>query len=64
MADMETYSYARAARMFSKRLIVLRGVSDGRAPLSGKLSDWTETLEEIGLGLAAALKLAHAEIAR
>jgi adenosylhomocysteine nucleosidase len=64
MVDMETYSYARAARMFGKRLIVLRGVSDGREPLSGKLTDWTETLEEIGLGLASALNIAHAEIAQ
>lgn len=55
MVDMETFAYAHAARQFGVRLICLRGISDGRAPLSGKLADWTNTLEEIGDGLAAAL---------
>lgn len=59
MVDMETYSFARAARHFGARLIVLRGISDGRAPLTGKISDWTHTLEEIGEGLAAALAHVH-----
>ncbi len=55
MVDMETFAYAHAAHYFRARLICLRGISDGRTPLSGKLTDWTHTLEEIGDGLAAAL---------
>ncbi|MES1157174.1 MAG: 5'-methylthioadenosine/S-adenosylhomocysteine nucleosidase [Alphaproteobacteria bacterium] len=54
MVDMETYSYARVARLFGKPLISLRGISDGRAPLTG-ISDWTDTLEQIGASLADAL---------
>jgi adenosylhomocysteine nucleosidase len=55
MVDMETFAYARAAHHFGVRLICLRGISDGRAPLSGKLTDWTDAQEKIGDGLAAAL---------
>ena len=62
MVDMESYAYARAAWAFGARLIVLRGISDGRAPLSGKLTDWTHTLEEIGDGLADALERVHAAL--
>jgi adenosylhomocysteine nucleosidase len=62
MVDMETYSFARAARHFGARLIVLRGISDGRAPLSGQITDWTHTLEEIGEGLATALRQVHQAI--
>jgi len=54
MVDMETYAYARVARLFGKPLISLRGISDGRVPLGG-LSDWTDTLDQIGAGLAEAL---------
>lgn len=62
MVDMESYAHARAALHFGKRLIALRGISDGRAPLTGQLSDWTHTLEEIGDGLAAALDAVHATL--
>jgi adenosylhomocysteine nucleosidase len=54
MVDMETYAYARAARLFGVPLISLRGISDGHAPVAD-LPDWTHALEEIGSGLAAAL---------
>lgn len=55
MVDMETFSYAHAAHYFGVGLICLRGISDGRTPLTGRLADWTHTLERIGDGLAAAL---------
>jgi adenosylhomocysteine nucleosidase len=55
MADMETFSFTRAAMRFGLPLIALRGVSDGKAPLTGQLTDWSHALEEIGDNLCAAL---------
>lgn len=54
MVDMESYSVLRAARRFGVPVIALRGISDGRAELTG-LHDWTEYLHVIDAKLAAAL---------
>lgn len=60
MVDMETYAIVRAAARFDLPVLGLRGISDGRADLTG-LSDWTDTLSVIDAGLAAALDLLKAE---
>ncbi|MCW5723561.1 MAG: 5'-methylthioadenosine/S-adenosylhomocysteine nucleosidase [Maricaulaceae bacterium] len=54
MVDMETFAVHRAAARFGLPMIGLRGISDGRAELTG-LHDWTETLHLIDEGLANAL---------
>jgi len=63
MVDMETYSVVRAAERFGLPVIGLRGISDGKADLTG-LSDWTDTLAVIDAGLAEALDLLAAELSR
>jgi adenosylhomocysteine nucleosidase len=63
MADMETYAVVRAAAKFGLPVIGLRGVSDGKADLTG-LSDWTDTLHVIDEGLADALDLLELELTR
>lgn len=54
MVDMETWALARACARFGLPLLALRGISDGRAPLTG-LHDWTAYLPIIDRKLAAAL---------
>lgn len=54
MVDMETYAVLRAARRFHLPTIGLRGISDGRAELTG-FHDWAEYLHIIDERLAAAL---------
>jgi adenosylhomocysteine nucleosidase len=56
MVDMETYALMRACRKSGVELIGLRGISDGKAPLSG-FSDWTEYLHVIDGRLADAVDL-------
>jgi adenosylhomocysteine nucleosidase len=63
MVDMETYAVVRAAARFDVPVLGLRGVSDGKADLTG-LSDWTDTLTVIDEGLAEALDLLKAEFER
>ena len=63
MVDMETYAVVRAAAKFGVPVMGLRGISDGRADLTG-LSDWTDTLAVIDEGLAEALDLLKAEFER
>lgn len=63
MVDMETYSVVRAAAKFDVPVLGLRGISDGKADLTG-LSDWTDTLSVIDEGLAEALDLLRAEFER
>lgn len=46
MVDMETFAILRAARRFGVPMIGLRGISDGRADLTG-LHDWIEYLHII-----------------
>ncbi len=62
MVDMETYAYARVARLSGVPIVALRAISDGRAPLAG-YGDWAETLAEIGAGLANAIDTLEAAIA-
>ncbi len=63
MVDMETYAVVRAAAKFDVPVLGLRGVSDGKADLTG-MSDWTDTLSVIDEGLAEALDLLKAEFER
>jgi adenosylhomocysteine nucleosidase len=63
MVDMETYAVVRAAARFDVPVLGLRGISDGKADLTG-LSDWTDTLAVIDAGLAEALDLLKAEFER
>jgi adenosylhomocysteine nucleosidase len=56
MADMETFALLRACQRFNVSLIGLRGISDGKAPLSN-YADWTEYLHVIDEGLAVAADL-------
>ena len=62
MVDMETYAVYRAARRFGLPMIGLRGVSDGKADLSG-LHDWTEYLHILDEKLAAILDALPGHIA-
>ena len=63
MVDMETYAVVRAAAKFGVPVMGVRGISDGKADLTG-LSDWTDTLAVIDEGLADALDLLKAEFER
>ena len=54
MVDMESFAVYRAARRFGVPMIGLRGISDGRAELTG-LHDWMEYLHEIDRKLADAV---------
>jgi adenosylhomocysteine nucleosidase len=54
MVDMESYAVLRAARRFGIPTIGLRGISDGKADLTG-LHDWTEYLHIIDEKLAEAI---------
>ena len=54
MVDMESFAIWRACQRFDLPLVVLRGISDGAAPLEG-LHSWTEYLGIIDARLAAAV---------
>lgn len=54
MVDMETWALVRAAQTFDIPLIALRGVSDGKAELTG-LDDWRSPLVQVDATLAAVL---------
>ena len=54
MVDMESFAVLRAADRFDVPMIGLRGISDGKADLTG-LHDWTEYLHIIDEKLAEAL---------
>lgn len=54
MVDMESFAIWRACQRFALPLIVLRGISDGTAPLEG-LHSWTEYLHIIDEKLAQAV---------
>jgi adenosylhomocysteine nucleosidase len=56
MVDMETFALLRACLRFDVPLIGVRGISDGKAPLTG-FADWTEYLRLIDERLAAAVDL-------
>jgi adenosylhomocysteine nucleosidase len=55
MVDMESFAVLRAAQRFGVPMIGLRGISDGRAELTG-IHDWTEYLHIIDEKLALALE--------
>ncbi|MBB3139347.1 5'-methylthioadenosine/S-adenosylhomocysteine nucleosidase [Halomonas organivorans] len=54
MVDMESYACLRACTRFDIPLVVLRGISDGKAELN-HVDDWTEYLHVIDEKLAAAV---------
>ncbi|SHK77307.1 adenosylhomocysteine nucleosidase [Halomonas caseinilytica] len=54
MVDMESYACLRACTRFDVPLVVLRGISDGKAELQG-VDDWTAYLHVIDEKLAAAV---------
>ncbi|ATJ81533.1 5'-methylthioadenosine/S-adenosylhomocysteine nucleosidase [Halomonas beimenensis] len=54
MVDMESYACLRACTRFDVPLVVLRGISDGKAELH-HVDDWTEYLHIIDEKLAAAV---------
>jgi adenosylhomocysteine nucleosidase len=56
MVDMETFALVRACQKFGVELIGLRGISDGKQPLSG-YADWTAYLHVIDERLASAVDL-------
>lgn len=54
MVDMESYACLRACTRFDVPLVVLRGISDGKAELN-HVDDWTAYLHVIDERLAAAV---------
>ncbi len=54
MVDMESFAVLRACQRFKVPLVVLRGISDGAAPLEG-LEDWTAYLDVVDARLAEVL---------
>lgn len=58
MVDMESFAIWRACQHFDLPLVVLRGISDGAAPLEG-LHSWTEYLGIIDERLAQAVTKLH-----
>lgn len=61
MVDMESFAVLRASDRFGVPMIGLRGISDGKADLTG-LHDWTEYLHIIDEKLAGAVSLLAAAI--
>jgi adenosylhomocysteine nucleosidase len=62
MVDMETFAVLRACQSFGVPLLALRGISDGKAELTG-LASWTEYLHVIDEKLAEAVDLIEANFA-
>lgn len=52
MVDMESYAVVRAAHRFGTTVMGLRGISDGKEPLTG-YQDWRRYLMDIDERLAA-----------
>lgn len=63
MVDMESYACLRACMRFDVPLVLLRGISDGKAELH-HVDDWTEYLHVIDEKLAAAVDLLGEALAR
>jgi adenosylhomocysteine nucleosidase len=61
MVDMETYAVLRVCQRFALPLIGLRGISDGKAEVTG-MADWTEYLHIIDEKLASAVDKVLAEV--
>ncbi|AVF05282.1 MULTISPECIES: 5'-methylthioadenosine/S-adenosylhomocysteine nucleosidase [Devosia] len=62
MVDMETFAILRACQAFGIPLLALRGISDGKAEVSG-MADWTQYLHIVDERLAAAVELIEAHYA-
>lgn len=62
MVDMESYAVYRAAQRFGLPMVGLRGISDGRADLTG-LHDWTEYLHILDEKLAGILEALPGHVA-
>ncbi|MEM7301678.1 MAG: 5'-methylthioadenosine/S-adenosylhomocysteine nucleosidase [Pseudomonadota bacterium] len=54
MVDMESWAVMRTTQVFGIGFLGLRGISDGREPVSS-ISDWTDYLHVVDENLAAAL---------
>lgn len=63
MVDMESYACLRACMRFDVPLVLLRGISDGKAELH-HVDDWTEYLHLIDEKLAAAVDLLGKAVAK
>lgn len=63
MVDMETFAVWRACQRFSRPLVALRGISDGREEL-GHIDDWTQYLHVIDEKLAGAVDRLEAAVAQ
>ncbi len=63
MVDMETYAVVRAAAPLGVPVIGLRGISDGRADLTG-LNDWLEFLHVLDEKLALVIDAMHEHVRR
>ena len=61
MVDMESFAVLRACQQFNVPLMVVRGISDGVANLSG-IDDWTRNLGVIDARLADAVDLIAAAL--
>lgn len=61
MVDMESFAVLRACQRFKVPLVVLRGISDGAAPLEG-LEDWTAYLDVVDARLAEVLDKLRQEL--
>jgi len=62
MVDMESFAVLRAAALFDRPMIGLRGITDGRDDLTG-LSDWTDYLHVVDEKLAATLEIFAVQVA-
>lgn len=62
MVDMETFAILRACQSFGIPLLALRGISDGKAEVTG-MADWTQYLHIVDERLAAAVDLVQAHYA-
>jgi adenosylhomocysteine nucleosidase len=62
MVDMETFAVLRACQSFNVPLLALRGISDGKAELTG-LASWTDYLHIVDEKLAEAIDLIEASFA-
>ncbi len=63
MVDMETFAILRACQAFGIPLLALRGISDGKAEVTG-MADWTQYLHIVDERLAAAVDLIEAHYSK
>ncbi|MVS98229.1 5'-methylthioadenosine/S-adenosylhomocysteine nucleosidase [Devosia marina] len=63
MVDMETFAILRSCQAFGIPLLALRGISDGKAEVTG-MADWTQYLHIVDERLAAAVDLIEAHYSK